>query len=292
MKPAAFDYARAESADHAVEELRRHAGDARLLAGGQSLVPMMNLRLARPSVLIDIGGLPLAAIAAAPGAIEIGALARHRAVLADAAVAAAAPIIPAAVRHVGHPTVRNLGTAGGSIAYADPTAEMAALLVLLDGEVRTQSADGSRTIAAEDFFRGAFTTALGDDEMIVALRFRPPAAPHGSAFVEIAERHGDYAIAAVGVTIVAEGDTITQARIVLSGAEGRPVRARAAESMLQGERPEGEAVRAAAASAVAGRSSYGDIRASAEYRRSLLEALTLRAIRQAGKEAMRCSASV
>jgi carbon-monoxide dehydrogenase medium subunit len=286
MKPPPFDYRRADSAEHALELLDRGAGDTRLLAGGQSLVPMMNLRLARPAILIDIARLPLAEIAAAPGSIELGALARHCAVLESREIAAVAPIIPAAMRHIAHPTIRNAGTAGGSIAYADPTAELAALLVLLDGEVIARSVKERRTIQADEFFRGAFETALRDDEMITGLRFRPPAARHGSAFLEIAERHGDYAIAAVGVTIVAEGDRVKEARIVVSGAEARPVRATEAERLLLGERPQGEAARVAGAAAIAGRSAYGDIRATAQYRLSLLEVLTQRAVERAGKEAL------
>jgi carbon-monoxide dehydrogenase medium subunit len=286
MKPPPFDYVRANTPEHALELLDRNAGDARLLAGGQSLVPMMNLRLARPAMLVDIARLPLAHISAAPDLIELGALARHCAVLASREIAAVAPIIPAAMRHVAHPTIRNAGTAGGSIAYADPTAELAALLVLLDGQVVARSVRESRTIQAGAFFRGAFETALRDDEMITALRLRPPAAGHGSAFLEIAERHGDYAIAAVGVTIIAESGHVKEARIVLSGAEARPVRASEAEQVLLGERPEGKAARAAAAAAIAGRSAYGDIRATAQYRLSLLEVLTRRAVEQAGKEAL------
>jgi len=286
MKPPPFDYRRADSAEHALELLCRDAGDARLLAGGQSLVPMMNLRLARPAILIDIARLPLAGIAAAPGSIELGALARHRAVIESREIAALAPIIPAAMRQIAHPAIRNAGTAGGSIAYADPTAELAALLVLLDGEVIARSTRESRTIQAGEFFRGAFETALRDDEMITGLHFRPPAARHGSAFLEIAERDGDYAIAAVGVTLAAQGGRVTEARIVLSGAEARPVRASEAERLLLGERPEGEAARAAATAAIAGRSAYGDIRATAQYRLSLLETLTRRAVEQAGKEAL------
>ncbi len=286
MKPPPFDYRRADSAEHALELLSRDAGDARLLAGGQSLVPMMNLRLARPAILIDIARLPLAGIAAAPGSIELGALARHFAVLESGEIAAVAPVVPRAMRYIAHPTIRNAGTAGGSIAYADPTAELSALLMLLDGDVIARSAKASRTIPAGEFFLGAFETALREDEMITALRLRPPAARHGSAFLEVAERHGDYAIAAAGVTLVAESGRVKEARIVLSGAEARPVRAGEAERLLHGERPEGDAARAAAAAAIARHAAYGDIRATAQYRLSLLEILTRRAIEQAGKEAL------
>jgi carbon-monoxide dehydrogenase medium subunit len=278
MKPASFEYIRAETAEHALEVLARHAGEASLLAGGQSLIPMMNLRLARPSVLIDIGRLPMTEITTAADVISIGALVRHRELLANATLAKFAPIVAEAVRHIAHPTIRNLGTAGGSVAYADPTAEIAALLTLLDGEVEAVSEKASRTISADDFFRGAFNTALDEDEMILALRIRPPKVKHGAAFLEIAERQGDYAIAAVGVLIVRNEKTVKEVRIVLSGADSRPLRARDAERMLAGETMTQETARAAAQAAVRNCRSYDDIRASADYRKALLGTLVARAL--------------
>jgi carbon-monoxide dehydrogenase medium subunit len=285
MKPAPFEYVRAESPEQAVALLATHGGDARLLAGGQSLIPMMNLRLARPAILVDIGRLPLTKIAAGPGSIAIGALARHCDLLASSAIASITPIIPAAMHHVAHPTIRNYGTAGGSVAYADPTAEIPSLLVLLDGEIITRSPKGTRTIAAGDFFRSAFDTALAEDEMIVELRLRPPASRHGSCFLEISERHGDYAIAAVGVTVLVDDGFVKEARIVLSGAESRPVRAREAEGGLVGHRIDAVTARAAASAAIADRSPYSDIRATSAYRKSLLETLTARALEQAWRSA-------
>lgn len=284
MKPAPFDYVRASSPEHAVALLGEHRGDARLIAGGQSLVPMMNLRLARPAVLVDIARLPLADLAAAPGSIEIGATTRHCAVIASEPVAAVAPIVRRAMQHVAHPTIRNLGTAGGSVAYADPTAELPALMVLLDGEIITLSSRGRRTIPASQFFRSAFDTMLAEDEMIVGLHLKPPAGRHGGAFLEVAERQGDYAIAAAGVTLVVDGGVVSEARIVLSGVDSRPIRADAAEEAIIGKRVDPDIARMAAYTAVAGRSSYEDIRGSAEYRRALLETLTERAIGQAWKE--------
>ncbi len=278
MKPAAFEYVRAETADHAVELLARYGDDARLLAGGQTLVPMMNLRLVRAELLIDIGRLPLAEVDASAGSIVLGALARHRNVLEHPQIAASAPVISDAMRHLAHPTIRNHGTAGGSIAYADSTAELCAMLVLLDGEVTARSVGLIRTIAVADFFLGAFTTALRQDEMIVSLRFKPPARKHGWCFLEMSERLGDYAIAAVGAVLAVEAGIVTYARIVLSGAEATPVRAGVAEGMLLGQRLTDELAREAAASAVAGHDAYSDIRASADYRRRLLERLTFKAV--------------
>ena len=235
-------------------------------------------------MLIDIGRLPLTEISTAPDAISIGALVRHRELIANGVLAQAVPILAEAARNIAHPTIRNHGTAGGSIAYADPTAELAALLVLLDGQVVAGSKRRTRTIEAEDFFRGAFDTALEEDEMIVSLRFRPPKARHGSAFLEVAERQGDYAIAAVGVLIVKSGDTVKEARIVLSGADSRPVRAREAERMLEGGTVTKASAREAAHAATRGCQAYSDIRASAEYRKSLLETLAARALESAWNE--------
>jgi carbon-monoxide dehydrogenase medium subunit len=242
---------------------------------------MMNLRLARPSILIDIGRLPLTEISTAPDAITIGALVRHRELMANGVLAQSVPIVADAVRQIAHPTIRNHGTVGGSIAYADPTAELAALLALLDGQVVARSEKGPRTITTDDFFRGAFDTALQEDEMIVSLRFRPPKAKHGSAFLEISERQGDYAIAAVAALIVRSGDTVKEARIVLSGADSRPIRAREAERMVEGETITQMLAKDAAHVAMRSCQAYSDIRASAEYRRSLFETLVARALGRA-----------
>lgn len=287
MKPAPFKYLRAEAPEHAVELLSQHGDEARLLAGGQTLIPMMNLRLSRAEVLIDIGRLPLAEISASPGAIRIGALARHCSVLTSADIAAATAIVPQAVRHIAHPTIRNHGTAGGSVAYADPTAELCALTLLLDGEIEVMSTAGRRSIAAPDYFIGAFNTALAADEMIVGLSWHPPAVPHGACFLEVSEREGDYAIAAAGVTVVASGGTIREARIVLSGAASVPVRARAAEQLLAGKPLSDALARDAAAAAVEGQSCYEDIRASAAYRKDLLNNLVYRAVTAAHRQASR-----
>lgn len=285
MRPYPFQYLRAESLEHALESLAEHGEDARLLAGGQSLVPMMNLRLARPEVLIDIDRLALGEVRVTADRIHIGALARHAAVLDNAGVAAAAPVMSEAIARIGHPSIRRRGTAGGSIAHADPTAEWSALLLLLDGVVAARAKTGARRIAADDFFDSAFETALTPGEMILGLDFQLPRAPWGGAFLELAERDGDFAIAAVAVTLSLGGglggDTIGSARVVLSGAETRPLRARAAESLLLGQAFTGELARAAAAAAVEGLDCLEDLRATAAYRRHLFEVLTADALEAA-----------
>jgi aerobic carbon-monoxide dehydrogenase medium subunit len=285
MKPAPFKYVRAETPLHAVELLREHGSEARLLAGGQTLIPMMNLRLVRPEVLVDIGRLPLSEISAKPGSIGIGALARHRDVIANFDVRAASRIVPQAMKHIAHPTIRNQGTAGGSIAHADATAELCALAVLLDGEIEALSAQGQRSIAGADYFLGAFTTALGADEMITAIHLHPPATPHGSGFLEVSERKGDFAIAAAGAIIVIKNGKIEDARIVLSGAASVPVRAQAAEALLLGGLPSPTLIEEVGAAAVEGRDCYDDIRASAAYRKELLKSLVSRAVSQSCSEA-------
>ena len=278
MRPYPFQYLRAESLEHALDSLAAHGEDARLLAGGQSLVPMMNLRLARPEVLIDIDRLALGEVRVAADRIHVGALARHAAVLDNPEVAAAAPVMSEAIAQIGHPTIRRRGTAGGSIANADPTAEWSTLLLLLDGSVAARAKTGAREIAADDFFDSAFETALAPEEMILGLDFQLPRAPWGGAFLEFAERDGDFAIAAVAVTLSLGAGTIASARVVLSGAETRPLRARAAEDVLLGQAFTGELACAAAAAAVEGLDCLADLRATAAYRRHLFEVLTADAL--------------
>lgn len=278
MKPAPFAYRRAESVDHACSLLVENGEEARLLAGGQSLIAMMNLRLARPAMLIDVGRLPLDEIAVADGKIRIGALTRHRSLLTDPQLNRIAPIFAEAVQYIAHPTIRNFGTAGGSVAHADPTAEIPALLVLLDGEIETSSQQGTRRIAADQFFRGAFATSLNPAEMITALHFRTPDRPSGGCFIELAERNGDYALAAAGAVVQRRGATITSARLVLTGAESVPVRARKIETTLVGSALTEDVLRSVAARIASEYSAYGDIRASADYRRHLLAELSRRVL--------------
>ncbi len=285
MRPYPFQYLRAETLEHALESLAEHGEDARLLAGGQSLVPMMNLRLARPEVLIDIDRLALGEVRVAADRVRVGALARHAAVLESAEVAAAAPVMSEAIARIGHPTIRRRGTAGGSVAHADPTAEWSALLLLLDGEVAARAKSGVREIAADNFFDSAFVTALAPEEMILGLNFHLPPTPWGGAFLEFAERDGDFAIAAVAASLSFSGDTIASARVVLAGAETRPLRARAAEELLLGQAFTGELARAAAAAAIAGLDCLEDLRATAAYRRHLFEVLTVDALEAAQRRA-------
>jgi carbon-monoxide dehydrogenase medium subunit len=281
MKPAPFEYVRAGSLDEALAALAEYGDEARVLAGGQSLVPMMNLRLARPAVLVDVNRLGLTGIEVDEGRISVGALVHHADLLSDPAVAAAAPVIGEAVIHIAHPTIRRRGTAGGSVAHADPTAELAGLLLLLDGDIEARSASATRRIAAGDFFKGAFTTSLDVGEMITRIGFDLPRGKWGACFHEIAERRGDFAIAAVGARLSLENGRIEDVRLVLQGAGSVPLRAFGAESDLNGQTMTDDLVAAAGRTATDGLACHDDVRATADYRRELLAVLAADAIRTA-----------
>lgn len=281
MKPAPFEYVRASTTQEALAALAEHGDEARPLAGGQSLVPMMNLRLARPSVLVDINGLDARDIRMEGRRISLGALVRHAEILRHGPIIGRTSVVEEVVRCVAHPTIRERGTVGGSLAHADPTAELPVLAMLLDGEIEVRSLTDTRQIPAVDFFRGAFSTSLEAGELIVAVHLQLPSRPWGACFLEAAEREGDFALAAAGVRIELSGDTIAAAAVVLSGARSAPVRASAAEALLAGERPGAELGRAAARAALEGVESYGDIRGSARYRRHLLSVLVEEAVGKA-----------
>lgn len=281
MRPTPFQYHRAESLDHALALLAEFGEEGRPLGGGQSLVPMMNLRLARPAHLIDINALPLDAIELVGAALRVGALVRHQRYLDEPVIRERFPAFHDAVHWIGHPTIRRHGTLGGSLSHADPTAELPAVSMLYDATIVAMSTAGERRIAASDFFKGAYTTALEPGEMIVAVEF--PMRPEASAgsFTEIAERRGDFATVAVGATIVFSRSTITKAAIVCAGAGLAPIRARDAEDALAGrplDAPEAAAAGAAFAESV---DPVSDHVASADYRRSLIAELTRRAIETA-----------
>ena len=233
MKPAAFAYAKARSLDHAVALLDRDG--ARVLAGGQSLIATLNMRLSSPSLLVDINAVPgLDGIARRNGTIEIGALVRHVRAERSAEVAAAAPLIARAMPHIGHAAIRNRGTLGGSIAFADPAAELPACLLALDGEVDIAGPAGPRTVKADDFFHGLFETALGPRDVLTAIRV-PAATPATRiGFAELARRHGDYAMVGLAAAARADGKTLAAVRLVFFGIGATPVRARNAETALTG----------------------------------------------------------
>ena len=234
MKPAPFAYAKARSIEHAVALLGEHT-DARLLAGGQSLIATLNMRLSAPNLLIDINGIGgLDGIALKSGMVEIGALARHAQAERSDVIARHAPLIARAMPHIGHAAIRNRGTLCGSIAFADPAAELPACLLALDGEVEASGPKGKRTIKAGDFFKGLFETALGPQEMVTAIRV--PAAGKDSrvGFAELARRHGDYAIVGLAASARAAGKGLADVRLAYFGVGATPLRVRKSEAALAG----------------------------------------------------------
>ena len=231
MKPAPFAYKKAQSVDEAVALLAED--DARLLAGGQSLIATLNMRLSAPSLLIDINGLGgLDGIAVKGGAVEIGALTRHAQAERSDLIAQQAPLIARAMPHIGHPAIRNRGTLGGSVAFADPAAELPACLLALDGEIEATGPKGKRTIKAQDFFKGMFETALGQQEVLTAIRVPAAANDTRVGFSELARRHGDYAIVGLAASARAKGKGLSDVRLAYFGVGNTPVRAKKAEAAL------------------------------------------------------------
>jgi aerobic carbon-monoxide dehydrogenase medium subunit len=233
VKPAPFAYTKARTLKEAVTLLAKHKDDARLLAGGQSLIATLNMRLSAPELLIDINGIKgLDGIARKGRFVEIGALARHAQVERSDIVSRHAPLIALAMPHIGHPAIRNRGTFGGSIAFADPAAELPACVLALGGEIDIAGPKGKRTVKADAFFRGLFETALRPQEMLTAVRV--PAADRNTrvGFAELARRHGDYAIVGLAATARADGKSIADVRLAYFGVGNTPVRAKKAEAAL------------------------------------------------------------
>ncbi|MCG8423918.1 MAG: xanthine dehydrogenase family protein subunit M [Proteobacteria bacterium] len=289
MKPAPFEYRRPEILDQALEILAEYGDEAKILAGGQSLVPAMNFRLAQPSLLVDINRLDeLAYIDAGDnesndGGLHIGAMTRQRAVECSSVVAESAPLIHQAMPYVAHVQIRNRGTVGGSLAHADPAAELPAILVALDARMRAQSKAGQRWLAASDFFTGLFATALRPEEMLVGIEVPRLADRSGHAFIEFARRHGDYAVVGVAVQVTVDSSgRCHSARVVLMSVGDRPIDAQAAAAVVSGQKPSVEVIREAAA--IAGSDEidpHSDVHASSDYRRHLARVLTSRALEQA-----------
>ena len=235
MKPAPFAYAKAKSVEHAIELLGRPDGEARLLAGGQSLMATLNMRLSAPKLLIDLNGIGgLSGISVKNSQVEIGALTRHVQAERSADIARHAPLIALAMPHIGHAAIRNRGTIGGSIAFADPAAELPACLLALDGEVDIVGAKGKRTVKADDFFKGLFETALGPSEVLTAIRVPAAAKDTRVGFAEFARRHGDYAMVGLAASAKADGMGLSDVRLVFFGADNTPVRTKKAEAALAG----------------------------------------------------------
>jgi CO/xanthine dehydrogenase FAD-binding subunit len=286
MKPAAFDYVVAESVDAAVAALAAADGEAKIIAGGQSLVPMLNFRLLRPSVLVDINRIPVLAFIEDGGdAIVVGALTRHHRLETSPVIARHLPVVAEAMRHVAHLAIRNRGTIGGSLSHADPAAELPMLALLLDATLHVVSPAGPRSIAARDFFLGPLTVDLASDEMVtrIALPKLPPAT--GWGFAEVARRSGDFALAAVAVTLTLRDGVIGEARIAMTGVDETAKRASDAETLLAGHTLTLDLIDAAIAAVRAGVNPPTDLHASADYRRHLVGVLVGRALTDAWRRA-------
>jgi carbon-monoxide dehydrogenase medium subunit len=284
MKPPKFDYYDPRSLDEALALLDRHSDNAKVLAGGQSLMPLLNMRLARPSIVVDINQIEeLNYVRASDGGIAIGAIARQRALQTEKLIAERVPILREAAYYIAHPQIRSRGTICGSIAHADPAAELPALALALDAEMILTSAKAARTVGAKAFFQSFFTTALKANEILTEVHF--PAPPKDSAWsvLEISRRHGDFAIAGIiaGLVLESNREVIAHARLVYFGVGATPIRVTAAEEALIGQAASESAFEAAAQSAKQGIDPTSDIHATEEYRRALAATLTKRALRAA-----------
>ncbi|MDP6549958.1 MAG: xanthine dehydrogenase family protein subunit M [Dehalococcoidia bacterium] len=287
MKPAPFEYFAPDTLAEAFDLLQQRAGDARVLAGGQSLVPLLSFRLVKPAALVDINGLgELAYMRRENGNIAIGAGTRQRQVLASDEVSEMCPLLSEAVPYIGHPAIRNRGTVAGSIAHADPAAELPVVAAALDAEMVVRNSRGERSLKPEDFFLTFLTTAIEPDEMLVEVRFPLLGPRTGANFQEVSRRYGDYALVAVAATVTLdERDRCQSVRAALGGVGGTPVRARAVEQALTGAEPTEAALEEAAQLVKREIEPATDIHASAEYRSHVATVLVRRALQAAAERA-------
>jgi CO/xanthine dehydrogenase FAD-binding subunit len=286
MKPAAFEYHAPGSVEEVLRLLAEHGDEAKILAGGQSLIPTMNFRLAQPSVLLDINGVAgLDTIEGTPEGLRIGALVRQRALERSDAVRRMAPLLAEAIPFVAHAQIRNRGTVGGNLAHADPRSELPAVALALQASFRIQGQTGERSVAAEDFFRGLFTTAVADDEMLIGVDIPRDPDGSGSAFMELSRRNGDYALMGTGCRLTLRGGRIEDARLTFLSAGDRPILATGAMDLLRGELPTPAVFDAAAEAAIGASRPIEDVHASVEYRRHLVGVLGRRVLAAAAERA-------
>jgi aerobic carbon-monoxide dehydrogenase medium subunit len=288
MKPPPFDYDAPETIDEALNLLAEHGDDAKVLAGGQSLVPLLSMRLARPARLVDVGRIPELSQHHLNGVTRIGATVRQCTVEHSTDIKTANPLLGKAIPLIGHAPIRNRGTIGGSVAHADPAAELPAVMLLLDAEIALRSKrDGERTVAAADFFEGFLTTVVRPDELLVELRLPPWPGNAGCGFQEIARRHGDFAIVGAGAVVALDEATgaVTHARLAYTGVAGTPIRVPGAEQVLLGHTPTVAVIDECVAVVQAALSPSDDVHASAAYRRHIAGVLTRRVLQEACDDA-------
>jgi carbon-monoxide dehydrogenase medium subunit len=290
MKLPPVDYEAPETVTEAVELLAEHQDEASVLAGGQSLIPLLALRLARPAVLIDINGIDeLSGVSAADGWTAIGAMTREYMAEESELVAATVPLLAAALPFIGHDAIRSRGTIGGSLAHSDPAGELPAVARTLDAELVVRSQSGERVIPAAEWFEGYFQTSRRPDELLVQVRF-PTAKPGtGTSFQEVARRHGDFAIVGLAVSLALSDGAISDARLAFAGLSDMPVRATSAEDLLVGERPTAELFDEAARRATEDVNPPADLNGSSDYRKTIAAALVRRGLRAAADNARRGS---
>ena len=287
MKPAAFDYIAPNSLEAAVEAIAAANGDGKVLAGGQSLMPLLNFRMTRPTVVVDLMHIPgMSFIELRGNAVAIGAMTRHADLEFSDLVASKLPVMAAAMRHVAHLAIRNKGTIGGSLSHADPAAELPMLAVFYGATLKVQGSNGRRDIAAEDFFVSALTNCLDPDEIVFEIDFPVLASHAGWAFEEVARRFGDFALACIAVSFDVLDDKIADARVAVMGVADTPRRLREAEQVLKGARRGPEAAARFAEVVRSCLSPPSDIHVSAEYRKNLIGALAERAFTTAWTRAV------
>lgn len=287
MIPESFDYYRASSVDEALQLLTRHGDDAKLLAGGHSLIPMMKLRLAAPAVLIDIGGLrDLARVREDGGEIRIGALSTHHSLETSGTLKSKAPAIAEAASEIGDVQVRNRGTIGGSLVHADPGADLPAVIIAHNATLVLRGQQGERTVPANEFFVELLTTAIEPNEILTEVRVPSLPAGTGSAYLKFPNPASGYSVVGVAAIVTLGRDgTCQDARIGIGGAGATPVRAAAAENALKGKQPTPGTIREAADAAADGIETLDDIHASAAYRTHLIKVYTRRALEEAVRRA-------
>jgi carbon-monoxide dehydrogenase medium subunit/6-hydroxypseudooxynicotine dehydrogenase subunit alpha len=287
VKPPPFEYDDPRSVDETLALLAEHGDAAKILAGGQSLVPLMNFRLARPERLVDINGVhELDFLRIDGGTLRIGAVTRQAVLERAPDVAGRVPLLVKAIRHVGHSQIRNRGTVGGSVAHADPAAELPAAFAALDARFRVRSARGERTLSSDALFITHLTTSLDADELLTEIEVPLPPPEAGAAFVEFARRHGDFALGgAAAVLTLAKDGTCERASVVLLAAAPTPLRRPELEEWLRGVRLDEQTAAEAADRAVADVKPTGDIHGGSDYRRRLLRAMVRRALLEAAGQA-------
>lgn len=286
MKLPEVEYEAPTTVAEAIDLLAKHLDEASVLAGGQSLIPLLALRLARPAVLIDINDIAeLSGVSATDGRVAIGAMTRDYVAEKSGTVAETVPLLAAALPLIGHEAIRSRGTIGGSLAHADPAAELPAVARALDAEFVVRGPSGMRVIPAAQWFEGYLTTSRRPDELLVEVRF-PAATPGtGTSFQEVARRHGDFAIVGLAASLVLSGEVISDARLAFAGVSDVPVRAAAAEDLLVGERPSAELFDEAARRATEGLDPPADLHGPSDYRKTVAATVVRRGLRAAAENA-------